>query len=350
MRFNKVLNVVGVHAEGEVGNVVTGGVMDVPGDTMLDKRAYLMREGDGLRRLLCREPRGSVNRNINVILPTSHPGADAGYIIMESTEYPVMSGSNTICVATVLLETGILPMSEPVTDLVLESPAGLIAARCECRDGKVTCVEFTNQPAFVYYLDANIEVPGLGPLKVDVAWGGMTYVLVDAEPMGFHLTPDEGRDLREMGRLIIDGAAGQLPVVHPVEPSFPGITIMSFTGPLRADGGGLRSRNAVVVAPGRLDRSPCGTGTSARLAAMHARGQIEVGQEFVHESVLGTRFRCSIEGLTKVGDVAAIVPKIAGQAWITELSQIGVDPADPFPEGYEVTDTWPCVTSPRRGD
>jgi proline racemase len=340
MRWNRILNVVEAHAAGEVGKVVTGGIGDVPGQTMFDKRNHLQDHQDDIRKRLLFEPRGGVVHSANIVLPSNHPDALLGYVILESTEYPAMSGSNTICVATVLLETGMLPMVEPVTELVLEAPAGLIHLRCECRDGKVTGVTFVNRPAFVYHLDARIEVEGVGTVTVDVAWGGMAYVLADAASFGFRLTPDEGRDLCVMGERLKEAARAQLDAVHPESPDFPGITQAEFTGPLRREDGVLTSKNAVIVTPGRLDRSPCGTGTSARLAVMHARGEIRTGETFVHESVIDTRFAARVEEETTVGPYAAVVPSVTGQAWITELAQVGLDPTDPFPEGYTLSDTW----------
>jgi proline racemase len=341
VRWNKTFTVVGCHAEGEVGNVITGGVGDVPGATIFDKMQYLWHERDDLRRLVLQEPRGAVVHSTNIVLPATDPAASFGYVIMESTEYPAMSGSNTICVATVLLETGMVPMIEPVTELILEAPAGLIRLRCECRDGKVTSVRFTNQPAFVYHLGAKVEVEGMGALTVDVAWGGMTYAIVDAREAGFALTPDEGRDLCVVGQKIKTVAAAQLETVHPENPDFAGITQTEFTLPLHRDTDGvLTAKNTVIVSPGRIDRSPCGTGTSARLAVMHAKGEIGVGERFVHESIIGTRFDSAVESTTTVGPIPAVVPSVAGQAWITEISQVGLDPTDPFPEGYTLADTW----------
>ncbi|MEM5339612.1 proline racemase family protein [Paraburkholderia azotifigens] len=340
MRWNKTFTMVNCHAEGEVGNVVTGGLIDVPGTTMFEKMMYLEEHGDTLRKICLFEPRGSVNHNVNFILPATDPRAQMGYVIAESTEYVAMSGSNTMCVATVLLETGILPMQEPVTELVLESPAGLIHARCECEDGKVKRVAFTNQPAFVSHLDANVEVPGLGTVKADVAYGGMTYVLVGAEALGFGITPDEAREICEIGQKIKAAAAQQLPFSHPLNPLIKGITNFELTGPLQREEGRLFARNAVVVSPGRCDRSPCGTGTSARLAVLHARGLIGVGQTFIHESITGSRFESRVESRTKVGDVDAVVSVVAGQAWITGISQIGVDPTDRFQSGFTLADTW----------
>jgi proline racemase len=341
MRLSRVLTVVGCHAEGEVGNVVTGGIGDVPGASMFDKMRYLASERDDIRRLLLREPRGNVIRSANIVLPSGHPDAQLGYVVMESTEYPVMSGSNTICVATVLLETGMVPMTEPVTRLVLEAPAGLISLECRCQDGKVTSVRFVNRPSFVFRLDARVEVDGLGSVTVDVAWGGMAYVLVDAAALGFSLRPDEARELCVAGQRIKTAAAAQLPAVHPENPEFAGITQTEFVLPPRHEGGTVTARNAVIVSPGRIDRSPCGTGTSARLAVLHARGQIGVGEEFVHESILGTTFSSRIEELGQAGDIPAVTCSVAGQAYITDFSQVGLDPHDPFPEGYTLSDTWP---------
>jgi proline racemase len=335
-----MVTVVGCHAEGEIGNVVVDGFGDVPGSTVLDKMRYVREHEDWLRQLLLHEPRGNVVRNANLVVPSSNPEAQMGYIILESTEYPVMSGSNTICVATVLLETGMLPMTEPVTELTLESPAGLIRLRCECRDGKVTSVRFTNQPAFVYHLSAPIEVAGLGTVSVDVAWGGMAFVLVDAATVGFKVSPDEARELCEVGQRIKSAAVDQLDAVHPENPDFAGITLTEFTTPLERRNGVLTARNAVIVSPGRIDRSPCGTGTSARLAVLHARGEIEVGERFVHESIIGTTFESVIESLTSVGEIAAVIPSVAGQAWTTDISLIGLDKSDPFPLGYTLSDSW----------
>lgn len=345
MKFSRMLNVVDCHAEGESGKVVVGGVGNVPGATMFDKRVYLEEHRDQLRELLLLEPRGAVWHNANIILPSNDPQAELGYVILETTEYPAMSGSNTMCVATVLLETGMLPMEEPVTELVLESPAGLIRVQCECRDGKVVRAKLYNQPAFVYYLDEKIDVPGVGSLRVDIAYGGMTYVLVNAADVGFDLHPEEAHALCEMGQRIKTAAAQQLEVQHPVNPDIPGITQTAFTGPVleETDETGqpmLRSRNAVIVSPGRVDRSPCGTGTSARLAVLHARGEIQEGQLLRHESLIGSTFDSRVEEITTIGEYPAIVPSVSGRCWITSFNQLVLDPSDPFPHGYTLSDTW----------
>lgn len=350
MRLARMLQAVDLHAAGEPGRVVVGGVLDVPGATMLEKARHLERHGDGLRRLLLREPRGYPALCANVILPPTHADADAGYVIMEHVEYPGMSGTNTICVATALLETGMLTMTEPVTEITLEAPAGLIRIRATCAGGKVTGITFHNVPAFATHLDTPIEVPRLGTVIVDVAYGGMFYVIADAETLGFQLVPDEGRDITRATEMIKAAAAEQLPVVHPDQPGFAGITIGQLSGPPH-DPRNSR-RNVVTVSTGTLDwarpstwtgvidRSPCGTGTSAKMATLHARGRLHVGDEFRHEGILDTVFTGRVEAETWIGGRAAIVPSITGTAWITGLASYVLDPTDPFPEGYTVGDLW----------
>ncbi|MFQ5971881.1 MAG: proline racemase family protein [Alphaproteobacteria bacterium] len=340
MRWKRAITVYGCHAEGEYGKVVTGGVLDPPGKTMFDKKRHLEQNADGLRKFLLFEPRGAAVQSANLVLPSSHPEAQAGYVIMESTEYPPMSGSNTICTATVLLETGMLPMREPETRLVLEAPGGLIELTARCRDGKVEQVRFANVPAFVLHLDAPLEVEGHGTIVVDVAYGGMMFALTDATTLGFAIAPDEARDICVLGQKIKAAAVEQLEAVHPENPEIRDVTIAAFTGPVRREGGRLTARNTVVVSPGRLDRSPCGTGTSARLAVMHARGEIRANEIFDHESIIGTHFLSEVVEATRVGGTPAVVTTVAGQAWITSVSQYGCDPGDPFPEGYTLSDTW----------
>jgi trans-L-3-hydroxyproline dehydratase len=338
MRARRAITVVGCHAAGEVGNVVVGGVLPPPGATVFEQMQALARD-DSLRRLLLREPRGSVAVHANLVVPPTRPDCAAGFIIMEPTEYPPMSGSNTMCVATVLLETGMVEMKEPETTLRLEAPAGLVEVTARCRDGKCESVELTNVPCFVDRLDAPLEVEGLGSLVVDVAFGGMWYAIADAQALGFELEPSEARDLSLAGELIRAAAREQLPCVHPENPEIAGVSVVQLAEPWR--GTDAVTRNAVVVSPGRLDRSATGTGLSARMAVLHARGLMRVGDAMTHASVLGTTFEGRIAGETSVGGRPAIVPAIRGSAWITGITQVLVDPGDPFPEGYLLADTWP---------
>lgn len=340
MNLKRMVNVVGVHTGGERNDVVTGGVLDVPGNSVFEKMRYLETQGDDLRKFLLQEPRGSVTQCVNVVLPPCHPEADAGFVIMESEFYVPMSGSNTICTVTALLETGMLPMTEPYTDLTLEAPGGLVRVRAECRDGKCVSVRFSNVPCFVFGLDQFVEVPKIGTLKVDVAYGGMIYVLVDANDLKFEIKPDEAGDMVEIGEAIKAAAAEQIPAVHPENSEIHTINQTLFAGPLERSPTGLRSKNGVIVSPGRLDRSPCGTGTSARLAVMHARGQIQVGEKFTHQSILGTEFIGEIAETLQIGDKQGVRPMITGSAWITGFHQYVLDASDPLPTGYTLSDLW----------
>ncbi|HEY7524654.1 MAG TPA: proline racemase family protein [Candidatus Limnocylindrales bacterium] len=350
MRFERMIQAVDAHAGGEHGRVIVGGVLDVPGDSMFAKMTWLHANRDDLRLRMLREPRGYPAANCNLVLPPTRPEADAGYVIMEQVEYPGMSGTNTMCVVTVLLETGMLPMREPVTELTLETPAGLIGIRAACADGKVTAVTFRNVPAFATHLDAAVEVPQLGTVTVDVAYGGMFYVIADAGAFGLRLTPDEGRDIVRITEMIKAAAGEQLPVVHPEQPGFAGITIGQLSGPPHDPANAMR--NVVTVSTGQLDwdrpstwtgaidRSPCGTGTCARMAVLHAKGRLGLDEDFRHEGILGTVFTGRLVEETRVGDHAAVVPTLTGTAWITGFASYVVDPADPFPEGFTVGDIW----------
>ena len=353
MTFSGSIEAVDAHASGMHGRVVLGGVgiLDVPGATMFEKKQYLERHQDWFRRLMLREPRGFPTAMVNLVLPPCHPEADAGYIIMEqSAYYPPMSGSNTMCVATVLLETGVLPMTEPVTHITLEAPAGLIRVRAECANRRVTGVTLENVPAFATHLDHPLEVPGLGTVMVDVAWGGMFYVISEAAALGLRLEPDEGRDLVRVGEQIKAAAREQIRVQHPENPDINTIEIGLFWGPPKNPANS--ARNTVVVTTGNfdadrpstwsaiLDRSPCGTGTCARMATLHARGQLPLEQDFRHEGILDTIFTGRLLRQTTVGPYPAVVPTISGRAWISAYARYVLAPDDPFPEGFTVGDIW----------
>lgn len=343
MKLSRMIYVVGAHAEGEPNEVITGGVLNIPGNTMFEKARWLESQGDDLRAFLLHEPRGKVTLCTNLVLPSNHPEAQAGYVIIESASYPPMSGTNTICTATVLLETGMIPMTEPVTDVVLEAPGGLIRLRANCKDGKVTSVSFKNLPAFVLHRDAMIEVEGHGTLRVDVAYGGMLYVIADAADCGFAIEPDEAAELSSVGERIKAAAAEQLPSVHPENPEIHTVNQTLWAGPLRMESGLKTSRNGVIVSPGRLDRSPCGTGTTARLALLHARGDVMPGEDFVHESIIGTKFTGRIFETGRTAGIPNVSVEITGRAWITAFHQYVLDPSDPFPTGYTLSDTWPVA-------
>jgi proline racemase len=341
MRSKIAIHVVGCHAEGEVGDVIVGGVLPPKGATMLEKMRTMERHHDHIRRLLIREPRGSVARHVNLIVPATRPDCDAGAIIMEPTEYVPMSGSNTICIVTVLLETGMVPMREPETRLKLDMPGGVVEVRAECRDGKCVAVQFANVPAFVDSLDRTIEVAGFGAITIDVAYGGMFFALTDAKKLGFSIAPDEARNLAELGEKIRLAAREQWHVVHPLHPEIGGVSIVQFNTPFA--GSGTISRNTCIVAPGRSDRSPTGTGTSARMAVLHARGHMQVGDTLIHESIIGSRFEGTIVGTKDVAGRPAVATTIKGRGWITGQSTYFLDETDPYPTGYTIADTWGCT-------
>ncbi|HVW88092.1 MAG TPA: proline racemase family protein [Gaiellaceae bacterium] len=325
MEPRRTITVVGCHAGGEVGNVVVAGVDPPPGATVAEQRAALARD-DRLRRFLLREPRGSVATHANLLVPATRPDCAYGYVIMEPTEYPDMSGSNTICVTTVLLETGLVPMEEPETVVRLEAPGGAVEVRATCANGHVGSVEVTNVRSFAERLDAPLEVPGLGTLTVDVAYGGMWYAIADAAALGFALEPHEARDLCLAGEAIRMAAKKQLDER---------VSIVQIAQPWQ--GVGAVSRNAVVIAPGRLDRSATGTGLSARMATLHARGLMRAGETMTHASPIGSTF----DGRIVAEADGGIVPAIRGSGFVTGRYELYVDERDPFPEGYLLSDTWP---------
>ncbi len=325
----RTITVVGCHAGGEVGNVVVGGVEPTAGRTVAEQMQTL-RTDDRLRRFLLREPRGSVATHANLVVPATREDYDAGFIVMEPTEYPPMSGSNTICVATVLLETGLVELREPETVLRLEAPAGVVEARCACRAGRVESVEVTNVPSFAERLDAPLEVEGFRTIAVDVAFGGMWYAIADADVLGLALEPHEAREICDAGERIRAAAKEQLDER---------ISIVQIAEPWQ--GVGAVTRNAVVIAPGRLDRSATGTGLSARMAVLHARGLLRVGESMTHASPIGSTFDGRVVAETTVHGRPAIVPAIRGSAFVTGRFELYVDARDPFPEGYLLSDTWP---------
>lgn len=307
---------------------------------MFDKMQYFWKHNDHIRKLVLQEPRGRASMCTNILLPPCNPQADAGFLIMESDEWVPMSGSNTICTTTVLLETGIVKMIEPVTIVKLDTAAGLVTVVAECENGKCKNVAFDNVPSFVWELDCPIEVPDLGTVKVDVAWGGMVYILVDIKFAGMDVTSANGAALVAIGEKIKRAAQKQIEPVHPENSEIRGVSNFVWMAPPETAGEAVRAVNAVVVSPGRLDRSPCGTGTCARMAVMHARGQLAEKQTLLHISPIGTEFQAHIRGVTKAGQYDAVLPTVKGRAWISGSKQIVVDPQDPFPEGFRVGDAW----------
>jgi proline racemase len=340
MRSKINIDVVGCHAEGEVGDVIVGGVEPPPGETLWEQSRWI-DEDQTLRNFVLNEPRGGVFRHVNLLVPPKNPDAQMGFIIMEPEDTPPMSGSNCICVSTVLLETGIIPMTEPETSLTLEAPGGLVEATAKCRDGKVERVRVRNVASFADKLDQSLEVEGIGTLTVDTAYGGDTFVIVDADAAGFDITPDEALEIAEAGIKITAAANEQLGFRHPENPDLAHISFCQFAKPFFEEDGQKVGKNAVVIRPGKVDRSPTGTGASARFAVLHARGEARIGDTLIARSIIDSDMYCRIESETSVGDKAAIHPSVSGRAWITGTWQLMLDPDDPWPEGYRIADTWP---------
>ena len=334
------IEVVHCHAEGEVGDVIVGGVAPPPGDTLWQQSRWVA-EDQSLRKYMLNEPRGGVFRHANLLVPARNANAAAGFIIMEPEDTPPMSGSNAICVATVLLEAGAVPMEEPETRFRLEAPGGLVDIVAQCENGKAVSIRVRNVPSFADRLGAVIDVPELGQLTVDTAYGGDTFVIVNAAQAGLTLRPEEARRICELGIRVTAAANEQLGFRHPENPDIRAISFCMFADPVTRAGGRSITRNAVVVRPGKVDRSPTGTGLSARLAVLHARGDVTVGETLLARSIIGSEFLGRVEDETRIGPTIAIRPSIKGRAWITGKSVFTLDPADPFPLGYRLTDTWP---------
>lgn len=336
------IEIVGCHAEGEVGDVIISGVEPPPGETLWEQAQWIAND-QTLRNFVLNEPRGGVFRHVNLLVPAKNPEAAMGFIIMEPEDTPPMSGSNSICVSTVLLETGIIPMTEPETRFVLEAPGGLVNVTAQCRNGKVERITVRNVASFADRLNAKLEIEGIGTLKVETAYGGDTFVIVDAASVGFELRPDEARDICEAGVRITAAANEQLGFQHPGNPEISKISFCQFTRPITMEAGQRIGKNAVVIRPGKIDRSPTGTGLCARLAVLHAQGLAKTGDQLLARSIIGSEFLGCIEEEVMIGAIPGIRPSITGRAWVTGTTVHRLDPSDPWPQGYRLSDTWPEI-------
>ncbi len=336
MRWSRTVTLVEAHAEGEVGRIVTGGVIDVPGRTIADKLVHINEVDDSLRRFLVFEPRASAQMSTCLIFPPTRPDADIAFIILQGDKAHAMSGSNSICLTTVLLETGMLPMTEPETIVRIETASGLVTARATCRNGKCERVTLTMNPSYVHQLDAVVDVDGFGKVKVDIAYGGIFYALIDPAQLGLDIRPDQAKKLVEAGSAIHRAVNAQLDIAHPEIAAIKGISYTMFNSVTAAG----ELKGATIMPPGRIDRSPCGTGNSARLAVAAARGLAKPGDRFTARSIIDSTFEVTYAGDTTVAGRPAVQPIISGRGWIHGIHQIGVDPSDPYPLGYSVADTW----------
>lgn len=336
MRWTKTVTLVEAHAEGEVGRIVTGGVIDVPGRTIADKLRHINEVDDSLRKFLVFEPRASAQMSTCLIFPPTRQDADIAFVILQGDKAHAMSGSNSICLTTVLLETGMLPMQEPETIVRIETASGIVTARAQCRNGKCERVTLTMNPSYADQLDAVVDVPGFGKIKVDIAYGGIFYALIDPAQFGLEIRPDLARKLVEAGSAVHRAVNAQLEIAHPEIPEIKGISYTMFVDHTPEG----EWRGATIMAPGRIDRSPCGTGNSARLAVAAARGLAKPGDRFNALSIINSTFEVEYAGDTIVAGRPAVQPVISGRGWVHGLHQIGVDPSDPYPFGFSVSDTW----------
>ena len=338
MQWSRKIRMIGAHAEGEIGRVIVDGAPEIPGATMQDRLTWLNDYGDDLRRFTLFEPRGAAQMTINVLTPPCSAGADMGFIPMQGDGSHAMSGSNAMCVTTVLLETGIIPMTNGPQKVVLDTAAGLVTAVADCANGRVKSVSLDFFPSFAEQLDVQIDAGDWGTITVDVAFGGVYYILVDAAQLGLTVSPQDAQRLVQAGNHLLRLARQQSKVSHPGVAAFNAIEFCMFTG-IESEKDRIY-RNATIMPPGRLDRSPCGTGTAARMAVMHARGQLDLGITLKMRSAIGSHFSAKLVGVTQVNDRPAVLPNITGRAWIYADGEYGVMPGDPYETGFTLADTW----------
>ncbi|MCV9966794.1 proline racemase family protein [Pararhizobium sp. BT-229] len=336
MTFDKALDILLVHCQGESGNVLIDGAPHIPGATILDKMNHLNEVDASLRLFLTREPRAQVVHTTNLLLPPTRPDADAAFIVLQPDRAHPMSGSNCICVVTALLETGRIRMIEPETLVRLDTAAGLIVARAQCKDGRCLSVSLDNVAAFVQQLDVTIDTPKWGKIIGDIAFGGVFYAQIDVDQVGLRIVPEAARALAEAGTEIKALLADQVDVRHPEIPGLDDIAYVMFRD-YQPDGSVI---TCTTLKPGRVDRSPCGTGSSANLAILHAKGQAKTGDTRVSRSIIGGTFTAEILGETTVGGHPAILPRITGQGYVFGRQQLRLDPQDPFARGFALSDTW----------
>ncbi|MBJ8421139.1 proline racemase family protein [Acinetobacter bereziniae] len=336
MRWQKMIQLVDVHCEGEVGKVITGGVLNIPGLTMAEKVNYLNEVDDSLRRFVIQEPRGCLQISVNLLLPPTVAHADAAFAIFQADKTHPMSGSNCICVTTALLEMGIISMQEPITSVVLDTAAGLVTAKASCKNGRCESVSLEMMPAFVEQLDAEIEVDGLGKIQFDIAFGGVYYALIDVDQVNLTISPENAHKLALLGITLRKLMNNNFKVQHPIYPDINEITYVMFRNRLDEK----TVQTCTTLPPGRVDRSPCGTGSSANLATMVKRGLVQLGDELISQSIIGGQFKVKYVRNTTIGEYPAIIPNVTGRAWLFGFHQLAVDPTDPLAEGFMVSDTW----------
>ena len=332
MRLSRMITAVDAHAGGAVERVVIGGVPPIPGRTMLDKMMYGSGNLEDLRKFLVKEPRGHRAMFAAIVTEPTLQGAHAGILYLGQGEWDSMCGHGTIGTCTVLVEVGLVEACEPQTEVILDTPAGVVRAKVAVKDGKAKSVTFQNVPAFLYRSDVDVDVPTLGKVQVDIAYGGVFYSILPAERVGLVATPEHAREVIACGQQIRDAVNEQIEIRHPEQPDICGAWLVLFS--TEATNPEATLKGAVVFSPGDVDRSACGTGTCAKMAELHAKGQLGLNQDFVHESIMGSIFTGRLIEETTVGPYPAVVPTIRGSAHVTAIHQFVLDPDDPFPAGF----------------
>ena len=339
MKSTKTIHVVSAHAEGEVGDVIVDGVEPPPGNTLWEQSRWIAKD-KVLRNFILNEPRGGVFRHVNLLVPPKNPKASAAFIIMEPEDTPPMSGSNSICVATVLLNHGLIAMKEPMTDFFLEAPGGLVKVKALCKNGKAERIFVQNLPSFAYRLDVSLELEGYGTIPADTAFGGDSFVIVDAKSFGFSIEPSEAAEIARLGAKITDAASEQIGFRHPILSEWTHYSFCQFSKNVDRSTDCITLKSAVSIKPGKVDRSPTGTALSAKMAVLEARGKIKIGQKIKAISIIGSTFEGKIVEKCNINGTSAIIPEISGRGWITGIHQHTLEPTDPWPEGYRLSDTW----------
>ena len=331
MRSVRTVHAIDSHTEGMPTRVVVGGVGEIPGNTMAAKRRYFAANLDGLRKFLMYEPRGHAAMSGAILQPPVRDDADFGVIYIEVSGCLPMCGHGTMGVATVLVETGMVPVTEPVTTINLDTPAGLVRAHVQVQDGAARAVTLRSVPSFATALGQLLEVPRLGAVRYDMAYGGNFFAIVELAELGLPFDRAAQQQILQAGLAIMAQINATAEPVHPLNSSIRGCRHVQFLAPRSTP---ELSRHAMVIHPGWFDRSPCGTGTCARMAQLRARGELPLGAEFVNESFIGGHFVGRLVGETVVGDTPAVIPEITGRAWLTGTAQYLLDPRDIFPEGF----------------
>jgi proline racemase len=333
MRSKRMFTAVDSHTEGMPTRVVTGGVGVIPGATMNEKRLYFMEHLDDIRQLLMNEPRGHAAMSGAILQAPTRPDADWGVVYIEVSGCLPMCGHGTIGVATVLVETGMVEVTEPVTTIRLDTPAGLVIARVAVSDGHADSVTIENVPAYSVRLDDTVDVPGYGPIRYSLAFGGNFYAMVDLDDVGLPFDRSHQQEILTAGLAIMDAINTTAPPRHP---EIDGVNHCHHVEFLAPGSTAEHSRHAMAIYPGWFDRSPCGTGTSARMAELWARGELALDTDFLNDSFIGSRFVGRLIAETTVAGIPAVIPTVTGRAWVTGIGSYLLDPSDPFPTGFQL--------------